>query len=569
MSPSGGEVLLDLFQSSGIENIFCASGAEWVPVWESLSRRFGQGERNLKYFDCRHETLAVSAAMGYSEAAHGLSAVLLHTSVGPLHAAMAIRTAYMAQVPVVICSGEPPDHSGQEVLPPGGRWISVLSDMGGPSAMVKPYVKWSNIVSSRETLLDSVYRGCLIARTPPRGPVFLSFSRDLLFSSMPGLESLPKTYSGVTLTEPSKPALKEIARQLIDSLQPIIITDSAGRNPQNAGKLTELAELLSIPVFESKNAYCANIDRDHPLYQGSDDTEALQKADTVLIVSSVIPWYPPRASPKQARTILLDEDPLHEKLPFWGYRIDLSVTGDTGISLTELVRLVRSELKKTGQSETGRRDRFNYWQGRHNQLFKRWKAEGQAGQKNKPISPEWFFQALRPLLPENSLILNEAIVHTPLIERHLARVGQYSKVGYGALGTGLGQAAGIKLANPDKLVVLFVGDGGFNFNPVPAALGLCQQYKLPILVVVLNNSGYMAMKRDHKLHYPEGWAACHNEYLGVNITPSPDYSKLAEAFGGYGEHLEDPEKIGPAVKRALKQIESGKVVLLDVIIDNP
>jgi acetolactate synthase I/II/III large subunit len=90
-----------------------------------------------------------------------------------------------------------------------------------------------------------------------------------------------------------------------------------------------------------------------------------------------------------------------------------------------------------------------------------------------------------------------------------------------------------------------------------------------LLVVILNNCGYMAMKRDHKQAYPDGWAACHNEFLGVNITPSPDYSKLAEVFGGIGERLSESGEIGPTFRRALERLNHGQTTLLDVIINNP
>ena len=113
------------------------------------------------------------------------------------------------------------------------------------------------------------------------------------------------------------------------------------------------------------------------------------------------------------------------------------------------------------------------------------------------------------------------------------------------------------------------GDGAFNYNPVLAGLGICQEYRLPVLVIVLNNGGYMAMKGEQHHFYPEGWAATHKTYLGVDIAPEPDYAKMAEAFGGYGEILAEPGEIGPALNRALQQVVQGRVALLDVILDTP
>ena len=94
MAISGGDILLEVFKSHGIEYIFCSPGSEWSPLWEGLAKRYSQGEKTLKYINCRHESLAVSIALGYTKATGRLPAVLLHASVGPLQGAMAIRAAY-------------------------------------------------------------------------------------------------------------------------------------------------------------------------------------------------------------------------------------------------------------------------------------------------------------------------------------------------------------------------------------------------------------------------------------------------------------------------------------------
>jgi acetolactate synthase-1/2/3 large subunit len=115
-------------------------------------------------------------------------------------------------------------------------------------------------------------------------------------------------------------------------------------------------------------------------------------------------------------------------------------------------------------------------------------------------------------------------------------------------------------------VVLFIGDGAFNYNPVLAGLGLCQEYHMAILIVVMNNGGYMGMKRAHDTLYPQGFAASVGAYFGVDIAPAPEYARLAEAFGAYGEKIERPEEIEPALRRCLGRIEKGGAAILDVIL---
>jgi acetolactate synthase-1/2/3 large subunit len=118
-------------------------------------------------------------------------------------------------------------------------------------------------------------------------------------------------------------------------------------------------------------------------------------------------------------------------------------------------------------------------------------------------------------------------------------------------------------------VVLLIGDGAFNYNPVLAGLGLCQEYGAPILIAVMNNGGYMGMKHAHDRLYPDGYAASSKAYLGVDIAPAPAYAKLAAAFDAYGERVERPEDIEGALNRGLEEMKKGRSVLLDVILESP
>jgi len=290
MVRSGGDILLEAFRAHGVEYIFCSPGSEWLSVWESLAKRYNQGEKSLKYINCRHESLAVSMALGYAKVTGRLPAVLLHANVGPLNGALAIRAAYHARAPMIICTGTTSGY-GEDEDDKGAGWIwtSFLSDIGGNDALVSAYVKWSNTVTSKETLLGSVYRGCEIAQAPPRGPVFLSIPWEFLLKSQPEVR-IPPSSPAAALSEPRPRDLEEVAKQLLESKQPIILTEHAGENSEAVSKLVELAELLSIPVFECIAPHFANFPREHPLHLGYDASEALQEADTIFIVGATTPW---------------------------------------------------------------------------------------------------------------------------------------------------------------------------------------------------------------------------------------------------------------------------------------
>jgi acetolactate synthase-1/2/3 large subunit len=571
MTISNGELLLDLFEACSIEYIFCSPGTEWAPVWEGLLKRHGKGDTGLKFINCRHEVLAIGAAQGYAEATGRLSAVLLHSSVGPLLGAMAMRNALSARAPMLIFSGETCEHCGDaEVEAQGGQWLSLLSDIGGPSALVSDYVKWSNGVKSRDSLVDSVIRGAQIALAAPCGPVFISVPCELLLKSGPEVKIKPPSPAGVSPV-PSERELREVARQLVHSEYPIIIADRAGRSPGAVAALVELAELLSIPVFENIHHFSSNFPKDNPLYLGAVTPEALQQADTVFVVASAVPWYPPSAGPRDdARIIMLDEDTRHERLPYWGYRADFTINADVESTLGALVRIARAEKARQKAPDTRYRERLEHWRQKHDDVMTAMEKEARAVRSGKPIAARWFCHAAQRVFPADAIILDETILYTHLVHQYIGKPGRYIRPAYGGLGVGIGVALGVKLARPERPVIFIVGDGAFNYNPVLAGLGLGQEYGLAVLIIVLNNGGYMAMRKGHRRMYPKGWAAGHDTYLGVDIAPAPDYVKVAEAFGAYGEKLVEPVKIEAALKRGLRQIAGGRTALLDVVVDaNP
>jgi acetolactate synthase I/II/III large subunit len=116
-------------------------------------------------------------------------------------------------------------------------------------------------------------------------------------------------------------------------------------------------------------------------------------------------------------------------------------------------------------------------------------------------------------------------------------------------------------------VVATIGDGALNYNPVLAAFGASQEHRLPILVVVFNNSGYLSQKAGIPQHYPDGWAVKSRRFVGTSIAPEPDYAAVARAFGGYGEKVTEPRQVRPALLRGLEAVSNGQVALLDMALE--
>jgi acetolactate synthase-1/2/3 large subunit len=111
-----------------------------------------------------------------------------------------------------------------------------------------------------------------------------------------------------------------------------------------------------------------------------------------------------------------------------------------------------------------------------------------------------------------------------------------------------------------------MGDGAFSYNPIPACFGLAQQYKLPILIVICNNQGYASQAWNVQKYFPQGAAVRTDNYYGKVIEPTPDYWKLAAAFGGHGERVSTPDSLEPAIRRALAAMADGRFAVLDVLV---
>ena len=179
------------------------------------------------------------------------------------------------------------------------------------------------------------------------------------------------------------------------------------------------------------------------------------------------------------------------------------------------------------------------------------------------------FDSLHALLPDGSVIVDEIVAQVPAMIHHLFRERDFSHIrGWaGALGTGLSTALGVKLARPHDMVVCVIGDGAFNYNPIPACLGLAQQYRVPVLVIICNNQGYVSQEWNLYKSFPSGHALRENNPYGRVIEPTPDYAAMAPAFGAHGECVNQPAQLEAALGRAITAVQAGRLALLDVRLE--
>ena len=157
-------------------------------------------------------------------------------------------------------------------------------------------------------------------------------------------------------------------------------------------------------------------------------------------------------------------------------------------------------------------------------------------------------------MPADTIYVDETILHGPTLRQHLPFTTPQSFFrGFGGLGQGHGhrarrQARGARSGRWR----LLVGDGGFLYNPVIQALGASKQHDLPILIVIFNNKGYMAMQKGHVHHYPDGAAENAHMHLGSRLNGF-DYDALGAHFGLHGERVEEPDKLKRALQTGIEE----------------
>lgn len=560
----GGEAIVEAFRRLDIDYVMASPGSEWGAVWEAFARQDVEKNHGPEYLSCAHEMLAVNLAIGYTAMTGRMQAVMLHTGVGLLHGSMGIDTANRQGVPMLVVSGESNTYSEQEGFEPGPQWQGLLSVVGGPHSLVSNIVKWSQQVSSPYTLHEQLIRAGEMAQRSPAGPVYMSVPIETMLHDWTPPRN-PRDVPPAPKPVPADADIARVADLLATSETPLIIAESIGRDAEGYDALVELAELMSIPVFESGWLDFNNFPKDHPLYQGLGAREHVHDADVVLTLRSRTPWMPPSNRPANATVVNIDETPFRPHMVHQSLQADIFLEGDAVATLQLLTKALRDRNVDTGKAKA----RLEKWSKAHDDLVAARKATVDAVMDKPGISPLALCRVMGDAMPDDTVYVDETITHRRPIMEHLDYKGPQSffSVSSGGLGQGLGLALGVKLARPDRPVVSVIGDGSFSYNPVTQSLALSKHRDLPIMIVIFNNEGYSAMRKEHQAYYPDGVAAAKNLYYGHTVTDF-DYAELAKPFGFHGRTVERLEDLPGAFAEGLEAIRSGRTSILNVILED-
>ena len=556
----GGEAILEALRKLKIDYIMSSPGSEWSPIWEALARQQLGNKTGPTFIESWHETLAVNMASGYTLITGRPQAVLLHAGVGVLQGSMGIHGALQNEIPMLVMSGESQTLGEDPDLDIEQQWYGGLT-VGGIERFIEPVAKWARAVTSPHTLYESVIRAGEMAQRVPKGPIYLNVALEHMLHpwSPPAAQ---REVPAAPLVQPRAADVERVAGLLHEAKSPVIVTETAGRDPEAFSALVELADLLAIPVVDGRSNSYANFPTNHPLYLGMGNYQALDGADLVLLVGGRAPWYPPRRRPTSGKIVAINDNPFKGHMVYQNLHADLYLEGDIGESLKLLTAAAKAAQIDTA-TVTARRQR---WAREHESTTARLRAAREKAGNGGGIDPLSLLGALADTMPAEAIYVDETITHSPLIRQHLPHTMPQSFFrGSGGLGQGIGTALGIKLAARRQPVVLLIGDGSFLYNPIVQALGAAKRHELPIVIVVFNNKKYEAMRKGHVHHYPEGASASAGLHFGVTID-GPDYEQLGGHFGFHGRRVEKREELPGALKGALAATNDGRTAILNVMV---
>ncbi|HET7400753.1 MAG TPA: thiamine pyrophosphate-binding protein [Usitatibacter sp.] len=567
----GSDFMIDVIKTLDIDYAATNPGSSFRSLHESLIN-YG-GNRKPEMITCTHEEAAIAMAHGYSKAAGKPMAAFVHGTVGIQHAAMAIYNAWVDRVPLMIFAGNGLDATKRR---PGTEWSHSVQD---PALLVRDFVKWDDYPMSLQHFAESTVRAYKIATTPPMEPVLITADIDLQEEPVHDGDLVIPKLAHSRPAQGDRAALVEAAKLLVNAANPLIIADRCARNQEGVKLLVELAEALQAPVVDLGGRM--NFPSMHPLCHSERKGALMRDADVVLLLevgdpfgqfnSINDPWKELRSvSRKDVHVVNISMQDVYIRSNYQDFQrympVELAINGDAQASLPMLIE----EVRRAGESRKGTFDaRGAKLRDAHAKNHDRMRDEAAHGWDLSPISTPRLAMELWGAIRNEpwSLAVSDRIATArrlwPTTDYHQMLGGSGAQgVGYAAPG-----ALGVALANKQKglLTVTFQPDGDLMYSP--GVLWTAAAHKIPILFVMHNNRAY-----HQEVMHIQRMAAVHKRrpdtaWIGTTLRDPPiDYAKLAQAQGVWAEGpIEDPAKLGAALKRAVEVVKRGGPALVDVV----
>ena len=549
---TGGACFAEQLIASGVKYVFGNSASEDAQFYEALVDR-----PQLKYILTPHEGPGAAMAAGYVKASREPTIVMQAAVVGLVNAMGQMFNAYKEQTPLVFYSYRT-DQTGR-----AGR--DGFEEVANQEQIVQPMTKYSWLARRADMIPETVRRAFKAAWTPPCGPTYASWHSDFN-DQRTRAEIVPQEKMDPRMRVRPNPAeVERAAKLLVDARMPLMMVGDEVCNARAVAKAAKLAELLGMPVTQPRQMF-ANFPNTHPLWIGTPPVARLtsldfpKNPDVVLNVgnklqhNSVVPIVG-----RDAKFIDLRIDSLSMGNVI---ALDVPLVADVSLGLDDLIaavaQLMTPALKQKAAERATEVRRFHE------------KARELRGLVVK--NPDWdrapmladrVTREVAQFADKDAIIVHEAGSVSLHGFDFNPDGGRELFFYYGAhLGSGVGTAAGVKLARPKRQVICLVGDGSFVFGPT--ALWNMARLELPVITVVYNNHAYSGPHSRVIEKVPGGrmlqTGHFFHDYLG---NPDMNMAWIAKGFGVEGEVANSPAELRAALGRARKASADGRPYLID------
>jgi acetolactate synthase I/II/III large subunit len=552
---TAGGGLLARLKVVGVDYIFANSGTDFPPIIEGLAEAAAKDIGLPRAIVVPHEHAAMGMAHGYYLATGRAQAVMAHTNVGLANCAIGAINMATEHVPVLLFSGRTPTleqgRLGARTVPIG--WGQEMRDQ---PALVREATKWDYELRFPEQAPDVVDRAYAIACSTPRGPVYVSLPREVLCGPCPTAGLRQPIRMRPVEFGPTARALEEAAALLAGARHPLIVAQRGAGSAEGFAALSAMTDAWGIPVVQYWAIQLA-IATDHPMAVGTSLEPWLEEADVVLALDCLAPWSPASHTlAPDCKIIQAGPDPLYSRFPVRNFPADLALAGETTDIIVGLARAMQAhpidERSERRAIVAARVDEFRV-------ATRRSAERGGAGEQ---MSKEWVSLSLsRAIEGFDATVLSE--LGCPLDPLTLRTAESwYQEPHSGGLGWSFPSALGMQLARPERVVVATMGDGAYMFSNPVACHQIAEALGLPVLVLVLNNREWGAVRKSVLGTYPDGYASRANQMPLVSLDPSPDFTLVARASRAWTASVDVGRELPGVLEAAIRHITTTRTQAL-------
>jgi acetolactate synthase-1/2/3 large subunit len=528
---TGGQVLVDQLELNGADLAFCLPGESFLPVLDALY------DSPIRLVSCRHEQGAANAAEAYGKLTGRPGICLVTRGPGATQAAVGVHTARQDSTPMLLLVGQVPRaFRGREAW----QELDYERVFGGVAKAA-----WE--IDSADRLPEHMARAFSLALSGRPGPVVLALPEDALAEATDVKDAPPVEIARLA---PSDDELERLRELLATSMRPLVVVGEGGWTQQTGEDVLAFCEANELPVacaFRCQDF----VDNHSPSYVGMlgvamDERIAvrLRDADLVLAIGGRLGEVPTR------RYTLVEPPRPHQTLihvhPEPG---ELGFVFETDLPIVSHVHEFSSRLRDVETDTPHWREWTQAARADYEANLRHEPMEG-------PVDLGEIMAFLRRRLPADAIQTCGAGNFTVWAHRFAEFTEYGTQLGprSGSMGYGVAAAVAAKLVHPDRIALCFTGDGDFVMSSPEFATAV--QYDLPIVVLLVNNGMYATIRMHQERTFP-------GRVIGTDLV-NPDFPELAQAYGGYGERVEQTEDFEAAFERALA---SGKPALLELPVD--